>query len=409
LPIHRSYLERLVLLIDGIGGRFEPSDPLQRFRRRSFIVMLMILASVCLTQALIAFFLSHANFIVIIMSILFGLVLASLIMTRRSPRVESVASVVLSFLVVMGALLEVLGGHSPNTPLVYWSPVMLFGGYVFCGLQRGTLVAGFVMLSSLFIIIMPFVMNDARVLPAGSAEAFQKRIFVTILLCHLMPLAILVIYEKFFLLCHVEARALFDKMEGKKDRTFLGRLAQVLVGQMEPELRRMETAYQDLAHVANVEQGTQNILLPLEKLVQLTRRYEPLSIGALAAIDKGLTLQDLPDILRRFTDFSRITVEGPDHEHFRFQGGQSFFLLIFLCLSLRELMDNPRVSLQHVTLSHQVSGIQIIMEVQCEDRDLRLSLAQDFLHDLDAKMYVMPEGQGTLSRMIGINVPLTRA
>lgn len=409
MPLHRSYLERLVVLIDRIGGRFEPSDPFQRFRRRAFIVMLMFLASVCLTQALIAYFISHAIFIVIIMSILFGLVITSLIVIRRSRRVEAIASLVLSFLVVMGALLEVLGGHSPNTPLVYWSPVMLFGGYVFCGLQRGSLVAGFVMLSSLFIIIMPFVMNDARVLPAGSAEAFQKRIFVTILLCHLVPLAILAIYEKFFALCHVEARALFDKMEGKKDRAFLGRLAQVLVGQMEPELMRMETAYQDLAYIADVQRGAQNVLEPLQKLVQLTRRYEPLSIGALAAIDKGLTLRDLPDILQRFTDFSHITVEGPDQDSFRFQGGQSFFLLIFLCLSLRELMDNPRVSLQHVTLSHQVNGIQIIMELQCEDGDLRLSLAQDFLHDLDAKMYVMPDGQGTLSRMIGIHVPLARA
>jgi hypothetical protein len=409
LPIHRSYLERLVLLIDGIGGRFEPSDPFQRFRRRAFIVMLMILALVCLTQALIAFFISHAIFIVIIMSILFVLVLASLLMTRRSRQVEPVASVVLSFLVVMGALLEVLGGHSPNTPLVYWSPVMLFGGYVFCGLQRGTLVAGFVILSSLFIIIMPFMMNDARVLPAGSAEAFQKRIFVTVLLCHVMPLAILGIYEKFFALCHIEARALFDKMEGRKDRDFLGRLAQVLVGQMEPELRRMEAAYDDLPLLADVERGTQDILKPLQELVQLTRRYEPLSIGALTAIDRGLTLQDLPDILRRFTDFSRITVEGPDYDGFRFQGGQSFFLLIFLCLSLRELMDNPRVILHHVTLSHQVSGIQIIMEVQGDEKDLRLSLAQNFLHDLDAKLYMMPEDRGTLSRMIGINVPLTRA
>lgn len=409
MPIHRSYLERLVLLIDGIGGRFEPSDPFQRFRRRAFIVMLLILASVCLTQALIAFFMSHAIFIVIIMSILFGLVIASLIMTRRSPLVEPVASLVLSFLVVMGALLEVLAGHSPNTPLVYWSPVMLFGGYVFCGLQRGSLVAGFVMLSSLFIIIMPFVMNDARVLPAGSAEAFQKRIFVTVFLCHLMPLAILSIFEKFFVLCHAEARALFDKMEGRKDRAFLGRLAQVLVGEMEPELQRMETAYQDLGLVADVERGAQEILKPLQELVQLTRRYEPLSIGALTAIDKGLTLQDLPDIMRRFTDFSRITVEGPAYEGFRFQGGQSFFLLIFLCLSLRELMDNPRVTLQHVTLSHQVNGIQIIMDVLCEEKDLRLSLAQDFLHDLDAKMYVIPEDKGTLSRMVGIHVPLTRA
>ncbi|HET9238505.1 MAG TPA: hypothetical protein VFO10_14690 [Oligoflexus sp.] len=409
MPIHRGYLERLVLLIDRIGGRFEPSDPFQRFRRRAFIVTLMILASVCLMQALIAFLMSHALFIVIIMSVLFGLVIASIIMTRRSPLVEPVASLVLSFLVVMGALLEVLGGHSPNTPLVYWSPVMLFGGYVFCGLQRGSLVAGFVMLSSLFIIIMPFVMNDARILPAGSAEAFQKRIFVTVLLCHFIPLAILSIYEKFFVLCHAEARALFDKMEGRKDRTFLGRLAQVLVGEMEPELRRMETAFQDLRLVADVERGTQEILKPLQELVQLTRRYEPLSIGALTAIDRGLDLQDLPDIMRRFTDFSRITLEGPTYEGFRFQGGQSFFLLIVLCLSLRELMDNPRVTLQHVTLSHQVNGIQIIMEVQGEEKDLRLSLAQDFLHDLDAKMHIMPEDEGTLSRLIGINVPLTRA
>jgi hypothetical protein len=224
-----------------------------------------------------------------------------------------------------------------------------------------------------------------------------------------MPLAILAIYEKFFALCHVEARALFDKMEGRKDRTFLGRLAQVLVWQMEPELRRMETAYQDLQLVTDVERGAQDILKPLQELVQLTRRYEPLSIGALAAIDKGLTLQDLPDIMRRFTDFSRITVEGPDRESFRFQGGQSFFLLIFLCLSLRELMDNPRVTLLHVTLSHQVNGIQIIMEVKGEEKDLRLSLAQDFLHDLDAKIFVMPEDKSTLSRMIGIHVPLTRA
>jgi hypothetical protein len=247
------------------------------------------------------------------------------------------------------------------------------------------------------------------VLPAGSAEAFQKRIFVTVLLCHLMPLFIMGIYEKFFALCHVEARALFDKMEGRRDRAFLGRLAQVLVGQMEPELKRMETAWQDLPLVADVERGTQEILKPLQTLVQLTRRYEPLSIGALAAIDKGLTLRDLPDILRRFTDFGGITVEGPEAEDFRFQGGQSFFLLIFLCLSLRELMDNPRVTLQTVTLSHQVNGIQIIMEMLCAEKDLRLSLAQDFLHDLDAKIYMMPEDQGTLSRMIGINVPLTRA
>lgn len=409
MPIHRSNLDRIVSLIDRIGGRFEPTDPFQRFRRRAFIVMLMILASVCLTQALIAFFMSRAIFIVIIMSILFGLVILSFIMTRRLARVEPVASVVLSFLVVMGALLEVLGGHSPNTPLVYWSPVMLFGGYVFCGLQRGTLVAGFVMLSSLFIIIMPFVMDDARVLPAGSTEAFQKRIFVTVLLCHLMPLAIMGIYEKFFALCHLEARALFDQLEGRRDRVFLGRLAQVLVGQLEPELNRMETAWQDLPLVEDVERGTQDILKPLQTLVQLTRRYEPLSIGALAAIDKGLTLRDLPDILQRFTDFAGITVEDPEVEDFRFQGGQSFFLLIFLCLSLRELMDNPRVTLQHVTLSHQVNGIQIIMEMLCEEKDLRLSLAQDFLHDLEAKVYVMPEDKSTLSRMIGINVPLARA
>jgi hypothetical protein len=67
------------------------------------------------------------------------------------------------------------------------------------------------------------------------------------------------------------------------------------------------------------------------------------------------------------------------------------------------------VILHHVTLSHQVSGIQIIMEVQGDEKDLRLSLAQNFLHDLDAKLYMMPEDRGTLSRMIGINVPLTRA
>lgn len=67
------------------------------------------------------------------------------------------------------------------------------------------------------------------------------------------------------------------------------------------------------------------------------------------------------------------------------------------------------MTLQNVTLSHQLNGIQIIMEMLCTEKDLRLSLAQDFLHDLDARFYMMPEDKGTSSRMIGIKVPLTRA
>jgi hypothetical protein len=410
LPIHRNHLERLIQVIDLVGGRFEPCDPFQRFRRRAFIVMLMILALVCLIQAITAWMSSHAWIIVAIMFILFSLVCICLIMTRRSPRVESTAAIVLSFLVIMGACLEIMGGRSPNTPLVYWSPVMIFGAYVFCGLQRGTLVSAVIMLSTLAILIVPFALHDVHVLPGrGNAEAFQKRIFVTVLLCHLLPLLILAMYEKFFSVCHEEARTLFDKMEGRKDRAFLGRLAQVLVGEMEPELMRMEKAWEELQHEEDILQSTQAVQEPLHKLVQLTRRYEPLSNGALAAIDKGLILQDFPAILKRFTDFSDIRLEGSGDPDFRFQGGQSFLLLIFLCLSLRELMDNPHVTLQHVILSHHLNSVQVIMQVTCDDADLSFPLAQDFLHDLEGKIYVTSKEKGTSSRLIGIDVPLARS
>jgi hypothetical protein len=409
LPIHDTYIERLIQLIDLVGGRFEPGDPFQRFRRRSFVVMLMILALITLIQAITAWVSGHALIIFVIMTILFSLVIFSIFITRRSLRIEPTASIVLIFLVVMGALLEVVGGRSPNTPLVYWSPVMVFGGYVFCGLQRGTLVAAVIMLSTLAIIVLPFMMNDARVLPAGGdSEAFDRRLFVTVLLCHVLPLAILGMYEKFFALCHIEARNLFDKLEVRKDRNFLARLAKVLVGEMEPELGRMEMAYQDLQHGKDVQKATNDVMVPLQKLVHLTRRYEPLSIGTLAAIDKGLALQDFPDILKRFTDFSEIRLEGPAHPDFRFQDGQSFFLLMFLCLCLRELMENPRVTLELVTLHHRDISLQVIIQVIGEDEDLQLSLAQDFLHDMGAQIQVLPMEKGTLSRVIGINVPLLR-
>lgn len=410
MPIHRTYLERLIQVIDLVGGRFEPSDPFQRFRRRAFIVMLMILALVSLVQAVTAWISSHALIIVVMMLILFSLVSICLMMTRRSPLIEPTAAMVLSFLVVMGAALEIMGGRSPNTPLVYWSPVMIFGGYVFCGLQRGTLVSSVIMLSTLAILVVPFALNDVRVLPGGGdRDAFQKRIFVTVLLCHLLPILILAMYEKFFAVCHEEARALFDNMEGRKDRALMGRLAQVLVGEMEPELMRMETAWKDLQHGEDVLQSTHAVLEPLQNLVQLTRRYEPLSNGALAAIDKGLTLHDFPAILKRFTDFADIKLEGPGDPDFRFQGGQSFLFLIFLCLSLRELMENPQVTLQHVTLSHHMNSVQVIVQLACDDTALHLSLAQDFLHDLDAKIYVTSKEKGTSSRLIGIDVPFARA
>jgi hypothetical protein len=400
----------MIQLIDSIGGRFEPSDPFQRFRRRAFTVMLMILAFVCLVQGLTAWFGSQSSLTAVIMSILLGFILLSIGISRRSSHIEPTASLILSFLVVMGAALEIAGGRSPNTPLVYWSPVMIFGAYVFCGLQRGTLVAGVIILSTLAIVVGPFLMDDARILPGGgNAVAFQKRLFVTVSLCHFLPLAIVGMFEKFFDLCHVEAKNLFDRLEGRKDRAWLGRLAQVLVGEMEPELKLVEKAYYALGQRDDVLKGTGEIMEPLQKLVHLTRRFEPLSQGALATIEKGLELDDLPALLRRFTDFADIQMEGSLNARLRFQDGHSFLLLIILCLSVRELIEHPGIDLQRIILRAQGRCLQVLFLVESEEPELRLALAQDFLHDLEARIQLSAREKGTTARILELSVPLLPA
>lgn len=405
-----QYAKRLIQFIDRIGGRFESGDPFQKFRRRAFIILLLILALVCMVQAITAWLAGEAILILGMMVVLFLLVLISLVVTRRSPQIEVTAAVVLSFLVLMGALLEVMVGRSPNTPLVFWSPVMIFGAYVFCGIKRGSLVAVCVVLSTLAIIALPFAFDDARVLPGrGVREAYQKRLFVTVTLCHLLPLFILTMYEKFFALCHDEARILLDRIESRKDRAFLGRLAQMIVAEMEPELERMEKAYHQLQKEDDLVHATDEVLQPLHRLVHLTRRYEPLSAGALAAIDKGLVLQDFPEILKRFTDFSTIDVQGAFDSSFRFQGGQAFFLLIFLCMTLRELMENPRTTLQNVTLRAGNDCLEVIIRLLSKDQDLRLAFVRDFLHDLEAKVRFKPAHEGGASSRLEIEVPLARS
>jgi hypothetical protein len=266
------------------------------------------------------------------------------------------------------------------------------------------------MLSTLAIIVGPFVMDDARVLPGGSNMiAYQRRLFLTVTLCHCLPLAIVVMFEKIFALCHVEAKSLFDRLEGRKDRTYLARLAQVLVGEMEPELRRVEKAYDALGHREDVLKATDEIMEPLQKLVHLTRRFEPLSQGALAAIEKGLEPRDFPGLLQRFTAFADIQMEGPFDARLHFQDGQAFLLLIILCVSVRELMEHPDMHLQRVILRMQGPGLQVIFHVESKDPELRLTLAQDFLQDLDAKIRVAPREKGTASRIITLDVPLSRA
>ncbi len=371
--------------------------------------MLMILALICFIQGITAWIMTQLSFTFMIMMILFMLVILGIGMTRRAPSIESTASVVLTFLVIMGALLEVLGGRSPNTPLIYWSPVILFGAYVFCGLRRGTGVAAVIMLSTLAIIVLPFALNDARILPgAGVPAAFHKRLFVAVLLCHLLPLGILAMYEKFFALCHAEAQALFDKMEVRKDRASLGRLAQVLVGEMEPQLGRMEKAYSDLQRHDDILNATQDVMKPLHKLVELTRRYEPLSMGALNAADEGLMLQDFPDILKRFTEIAEIRLEGVEEQTFRLQGGQSFLVMIFLCLALRKLKEQLGAQVREVILKPLDKSLVVVVHMERDGAEPHLSLAQEFLNDMDAKIRVQPKEQGTTMSLIEIEVPLHR-
>ncbi|HYX32430.1 MAG TPA: hypothetical protein VE954_04900 [Oligoflexus sp.] len=283
---HPSYLERLIHRVDHISGRADTNDPFQRFRWRAFVVMLIVLAFICLLQAITAWLSGQAPIVVMTMLILFFLIIISLILTRRSARIDATASWVLIFLVLMGALLEFGGGRSPNTPMIYWSTVMIFGGYVFCGLKRGTLVAIVLIVSTMAVIMVPLAFDHARILPGGSDEdSYRRRLFVTVLLCHFLPLCLLGMYENFFKLCHDEARALLDKVEGRKDRAFLSRLARLITDEMDPELRRMELAYHNLHKGGDVLKMTADVLEPLQRLVHLTRRYEPLSIGALAAVE----------------------------------------------------------------------------------------------------------------------------
>ncbi|WP_141731949.1 hypothetical protein [Oligoflexus tunisiensis] len=409
MPSKSGIPEYLVQLIDRIGGPCGPGDPLQRFRRRAFTVMMLILALVCFAQVLAAW-MGHPSLMFMAMGgTVCVLLLVGLFISRRLRQIETLACVLLSLVMGLGALLEIIWSRSPNTPMIHWGPVVIFGGYVLCGLRRGTVVALVSIISTLAVVGMPFVLNDVHMLPGeGRAEPFQQRLFISVLLCHLLPLLVLGSYEKLMVLCHGEARDLVDRMEGRRDWTFLGRLAQVLVGEMEPQLKELEKAWHELPRRKDVLQAADEVLQPLQRIVHVARRYEPLSVGVLAAAGEGLALQEFPEILKRFTDFPAIRLIGAPGPYFRVQGGQAFYLLIFLSMSLWELIENPRVQLQGVDLQLQRERLEIRIDLNMSDHEGGLSLAQEFLHDVDANVRLIATKKGPSTHRLEMDVPLVR-
>ncbi|WP_324950256.1 hypothetical protein [Oligoflexus sp.] len=81
-------------------------------------------------------------------------------------------------------------------------------------------------------------------------------------------------------------------------------------------------------------------------------------------------------------------------------------MLIFLCMALRELMENPNIELQSVILQCHSQVFHIVMKMQTQERHLRLTLAEDFLQDMEATLRFVPGGKGTSSSQLEIVVPL---
>jgi hypothetical protein len=409
LPFQRNKSEQFIRLIDRIDGPHGAGDPIQRFRRRGFTVLLLILALVCFTQVMAAWVGRPSPIFMAMGGTIFILLLLGIYISRRLQRIETLACVILSLVMGVAAVLEITWSRSPTTPMIHWGPVFIFGGYVLCGLRLGSVVAVVSIISTLAVVGMPFVLNDVHMLPGeGHAAPFQQRLFISVMLCHLLPLLILGTYEKLFVLCHGEARELVDRMEGRRDWTFLGRLAQVLVGEMEPQLKELEKSWRDLPQRKNILQATEEIMEPLQKIVRVARRYEPLSVGVLAAAGEGLALQDFPEILKRFVDFAKIRLSGSPDLQIHVQGGQAFYLLIFLSMSLWELKENPRVELQSVDLQLRGGRLEVRIDLNLRDHERGLSLAQEFLNDVDVKVRLLETKKGPSTHRLDVDVPLVR-